>query len=137
MIKPFNIADLRLFQPNEYSRVDMVVDQLTDPAYEAHTLWGKNGLVQAIACCRNYWGRNWSGFFLIAKDIEKRTPFLLKKHIYLTMELRNALRLQTDSQADECLREWHKWLGFKCEGTREKLIMNNDYDMWALMREEV
>lgn len=135
MIKPFTVNDLRFFQPNRYSRVDIVLDQLTDKTYEAQTLWGRNGTVQAILCFRNYWGRNWQGFFLIAEHTEPRTPVLLRNHIFLTMEQRDALRLQTESQADECLRTWHKWLGFKNEGLREKLIFNRDYDMWALMRE--
>lgn len=135
-IRPFNISDLASFLPNEFSNPDVVLDQLTDPAYVTETMWGKRDFVQAIMCYRNYWGRCWSGFFLVADNIEKRTPLRLKSHIIETMELKNALRLQTDSQANECLRKWHEWLGFKHEGTREKLLFDRDYDMWARMRQE-
>ena len=137
IIKPFQPTDLGAFIPNEYSDPDVVLDQLLDPAFEVQTLWGDNGLVQAILCFRNYWGRNWMGFFLITRHLHPRTPVLLKQHIRKTMIERNALRLQTDSQATECLRKWHEWLGFTWEGCRKKLLFDRDYDMWALMREGV
>lgn len=137
MIKPFNIEDLGSFLPNEFSDPDAVLDQLTDPSFEVQTLWGNDDFVQAILCFRNYWGCNWMGFFLIAENIHKRTPIILKHHIRKTMIDKNALRLQTDSQSNVCLKAWHTWLGFKYEGTREKLLFGKDYDMWALLRQGV
>lgn len=137
MIKPFQMTDLGSFIPNEFSNPDLVLEQLINPEFEVQTLLGEDGMVQAILCFRNYWGRNWAGFFLIAARVHKRTPSILRKHIAKTMIERDALRLQTESQANTCLRKWHKWLGFKHEGVREKLLFNRDYDMWALMREGV
>lgn len=135
MIKPFIIDDLGSFLPNEFSNPDVVLDQLIDPAFEVQTLWGADGYVQAFMCFRNYWGRNWMGFFLIAKKLHPRTPIILRDHIKKTMIEKNALRLQTDSQANECLRQWHEWLGFTREGCRKKMLFDRDYDCWALMRE--
>lgn len=137
MIKPFKIEDLGAFIGNEFSDPDLVLDQLIDPSFTVQTLWGRNGLVQAILCFKNYWGRNWMGFFLIAQNVHPRTPIILREHIRKTMIEKNALRLQTDSQANECLRKWHQWLGFTWEGCRKKLLFDRDYDCWALLREGV
>lgn len=135
MIKPFTLTDLGSFLPNEFSNPDFVLDQLLDPANHVETLFGDDGMVQAIMCCRNYWGRNWMGFFLIAKKLHPRTPVVLREHIKQTMIDRRALRLQTDSQSNPCLRKWHEWIGFVLEGTRKNMLFDRDYDMWALMRE--
>lgn len=135
MIKPFEPTDLGHFIPNEYSNPDMVLDRLTDPAYVVQTLWGRDDLVQAILCFRNYYGRCWDGFFLISKNLHSRTPIILKEHIKKTMDEKNALRLHTDSQATDCLKKWHEWLGFTWEGCRKKLFNDKDFDMWAIVRE--
>jgi hypothetical protein len=135
-IEPFKITDLGYFIPNEWSNPDVVLDQLTDITYEVQTLWGDDGMVQAILCFKNYWHRNWMGFFLIAKDLSKRTPVMLKQHIQKTMDERKALRLQTDSVSNECLKKWHEWLGFKWEGCRIQMLFGQDFDAWAIVRKE-
>lgn len=134
MIKRFQIEDLGCFLPNEFSNPDVVLDQLVDPAFDVQTMWGDDGMVQAIICCRNYWGRNWMGFFLIANPFPVQAARTLRSYIRAAMEERDAVRLQTDSVATDCLRKWHAFMGFKLEGTREKMLFNRDYDCWALMR---
>ena len=47
-----------------------------------------------------------------------------------------AVRLQTESRANETLRRWHRFLGFTQEGTKRKMMFNHDYDCWAIVREE-
>lgn len=133
MIKKFEITDLGSFLPNKFSNPDVVLDQLTDPAFEVETLW-HGGMVMAILAYRNYWNRNWLGFFLISEDFPGHLAIRLRNHIRETMERKDALRLQTDSVADPCLDKWHKLLGFKLEGTREKMLFDQDYNCWARMR---
>lgn len=133
MIKDFEITDLGYFLPNEHSDPDRVLVALRDPNVVKVTLW-HDGMVAAILAFRNYWGSCWDGFFLIAADFPDRCAVMLKRYVRATMEEKNATRLQTDSVACDMLRRWHEWLGFKLEGTREKVLYNRDYDMWALMR---
>lgn len=133
MIKPFTMLDLGYFLPNEFSSPDHVLDQLADPAFEVETLW-HDGMVAAILCFRNYWGRNWLGFFLISSDFKPKLAVVLRNHIRATMIKKDALRLQTESVACRALDEWHEFLGFKWEGCREKMLFDQDYNQWALMR---
>lgn len=133
MIKPFTINDLGYFLPNKFSNPDFCLDQLTDAAFEVETLWHK-GHVAAILCFRNYWGNCWLGFFLIAEDFNPKLAITLRAHIRATMIKKNAARLQTESVACPELEAWHKFLGFGYEGTREKMIFDRDYDMWAILR---
>jgi hypothetical protein len=137
VIKPFQITDLGSFLPNEFSNPDLVLEQLTSPEYEVETMWGKDGLVEVIMCFRNYWGTCWAGFLLISQNLSLGSAKELKRHLEEGMVKRNATRLQTDSQAVDILRKWHRFLGFDLEGTRKKMIFNKDYDAWALMREGV
>lgn len=133
MIKPFKMTDLGYFLPNEFSNPDNVLDQINDPAFEVQSLW-HGGMVAAILCFRNYWGRNWLGFFLIAQDFPPKLAITLREHIRATMIKKDALRLQTESVACDVLNDWHHFLGFKWEGCREKMLFDKDYDQWALMR---
>lgn len=133
MIKPFKMTDLGYFMPNKFSNPDVVLDQISDEAYEVETLW-YNGMAAAILIFRNYWGRNWMGCFLIADDFNPKLAVVLKDHIRDTMIKKDALRLQTESVACKVLDDWHEFLGFKWEGTREKMLFDQDYNMWALMR---
>lgn len=133
MIKPFKLSDLGSFLPNEFSDPDPVLDQLTDASFVVETMWSA-GMAAAILCYKNYWEKNWFGFFLIAEQFTPRNALALKSHIHATMIKHDARRLQTDSVACDKLTQWHEWLGFKWEGCREKFIFNKDYDMWALMR---
>lgn len=138
MIKPFTITDLGYFLPNRFSNPDIVLDQITDPTYEVETLW-HDGMVAAILCFKNYWGRCWHGFFLIAEDFPPHLLLVLRRHIRETMRLKNAQRLQTHSVADEpgstCLEKWHSLLGFTAEGLHRKMLFDKDYVSWALVRE--
>lgn len=134
-LKPFSITDLGFFIPNEFSNPDLVLEFLASPQCEVQTLWGDDGMVQAIMCCRPYWKDCWMGFFLIAKDFKLTAVRTLRMAIWNGMARHNAARLQTESVSTPELRAWHKILGFELEGVRKKMMFNRDYDMWAFTRE--
>lgn len=136
IVKPFKMTDLGAFIPNEYSSPDEIFPLFLDARYQVQTLWGENGLVQAIICFRNYWGRCWSCFVLVAWDFKLFNSCLLRELMARYMDEQGAMRLQTESRADTVLRKWHKFLGFTLEGTRRKMMFNHDYDCWAIVREE-
>lgn len=132
-ITPFKIDDLGFFTPNEFSDPDDVFPAMM--GMEVKTMWGNDGLVQAIICVKNYWGRCWAGFILVAKNFDIRNAGDLRQLINFEMVRRDALRLQTDSVSCNELRAWHKFLGFTLEGTKKKMMFNRDYDCWAIVRE--
>lgn len=136
-VKPFNIADLGAFVPNEYSNPDAIFPLFLDANYVVRTLWGEDGLVQAIICFRNYWGHCWSCFVLLAKNFLPGNNCRLRELMNRYMVEHDAIRLETTSRAETTLRRWHEWMGFTLEGTRRKMMFNCDYDMWAIVREEV
>lgn len=133
MIKPFKVADLGYFLPNKYSNPDMVLMQLTDPAFEVQTQWD-NDSVASIICFKNYWGNNWMTFILVSENFQPKMALELREHIRQTMIKRDADRLQTQSAADEKIDKWHEFLGFFPEGYHKKMIFNQDYRSWAIMR---
>ena len=136
IIKTFHINDLGAFLPNEYSNPDEIFPLFLDARYEVQSLWGKDGMVQAIVCFRNYWGNCWSCFILISKDFELFNSCFVHNLIQRYMDERGAVRLQTESRTDETLRKWHEFLGFELEGKKRKMMFNNDYDCWAIVRSE-
>jgi hypothetical protein len=135
-ITPFNLKDLGAFIPNEYSDPDEIFPLFLDARYTVQTLWGEDGLVQAIICFHNYWGSCWSCFVLIARDFRLFNAYLMRNLIDRYMAEHGAVRLQTESRADDTLRAWHRFLGFKHEGVKKKMMFNQDYDCWAIVREE-
>lgn len=135
-VKPFTIKDLGAFLPNDYSNPDEIFPLFLDARYRVQTLWDEDGLVQAIICFRNYWGNCWSCFVLIAKDFQLANAYVLRELIGRYMDEHGAMRLQTESKADSILRKWHTFLGFTLEGTKRKMMFNQDYDCWAIVREE-
>lgn len=132
---PFKITDLGAFIPNEYSNPDEIFPLFLDARYNLVTLWGDDGLVQAIICFRNYWGRCWSCFVLIAKHFLPANAHRLRELIAHYMDEHKAVRLQTESRATSVLWKWHEFLGFTYEGTKRKMMFNQDYDCWAIVRE--
>ena len=138
MIRPFRIEDLGTFIPNEWSEPDLVLDQLLDPSYVTVTIWDSvKQMTAAIMCFKCYAGKCWHGFFLVSKGMTTRQAATIKKYIATTMKKLDADRLQTDSFDEPKLNTWHCWLGFTCEGTRRKMLWGKDYNMWAIVREEV
>lgn len=133
MIKPFRIEDLGYFIPNKYSNPDAVLEQLTDPEFEVETLWHE-GMVAAILMYTNYWGDCWRGCFLIADKFPPKKVIVLRDHIRAGMIKKDAARLHTESPSCDELTKWHEFLGFKYEGTREKMLYGKDFDMWAILR---
>lgn len=134
-VKPFQISDLGAFIPNKFSSPDDIFPLFFDANYEVRTLWGDDGLVQAIICFRNYWGGCWSCFVLIAEHFIPNNYYNLREMMHSYMIERNAIRLETTSRAIPSLRKWHIWMGFTLEGTKRKMMFNQDYDCWAIVRE--
>lgn len=137
MLEPFKIEDLGRFIPNEYSNPDKVLDQLLDPNFMSVTLRHVDGMTAAILCFTNYSGECWHGFFLISKNFSATQAKVIKRYVHQTMWDMDADRLQTDSEDNAMLNEWHKFLGFTKEGTRKRMLNGKDYNMWAILREEV
>ena len=135
MIRPFNIKDLELFVPNEFSLLDDFT-VLTNPSFNVQTQLS-GGKVQAIIVFRNYWGRCWSGFLLICADYSLRCAVELKRFLHQAIADLNAQRFQTESLSHPTIRAWHEWLGFTHEGHKKKFIFNLDYDCWAIVNEGV
>jgi hypothetical protein len=133
MIKAFKIEDLGYFLPNKYSNPDAVLEQLTDPDFVVETMWHKD-MVSAILLYTNYWGDCWRGCFLVGDTFPPKAAIELREHVRRTMIKHNASRLHTESVSCDELTKWHEFLGFKYEGTREKMLNNCDYDMWAILR---
>ena len=133
MIKPFEMNDLGFFEPNEFSHPAQVLESLRNKSMNVMSMWHK-GQVVAIVCFRNYWGRNWEGFFLISKHFPARCALELRDYIQDNMLILDALRLQTDSQACKILDKWHRFLGFKWEGCRKKYLFGKDFNLWAIVR---
>lgn len=136
-ITPFKITDLGAFIPNEYSDPDQVIHILLCEQYEVQTLWGDDGLVQAIICFSNYWGDCWSCFMLVSQNFDPSLAPDVRELITRYMNTKAATRLQTESRAEPILRKWHRFLGFHYEGTKRKMMFNQDYDCWAIVREGV
>lgn len=135
-VKPFHISDLGAFLPNVHSSPDDIFPLFMDANYVVRTLWGRDGLVQAIICFRNYWGRCWSCFVLIGKNFLPANYARLRDLMHEYMVEHAAVRLETISRAEPTLRRWHAWMGFTHEGTKRKMMFNQDYDCWAIVREE-
>lgn len=133
MIRPFTIKDLEHFYPNDFSRIDDFTI-LTNPLYCVQTQV-LHDRVQAIIVFRNYWGRCWSGFLLIATDYSLRCSVELKRFLHQAMRDLNAQRFQTESLCHPTIKAWHEWLGFTWEGTKKKFIFDRDYDCWAIVTE--
>ncbi len=134
MIRGFQKIDLRRLRANEFSDVKGLESIFDNPAFYKSTLVGEDDSVHAIICFTRYWGNCFAAFFLISEDLTLREAVELKKFIYQAVIDFQADRVQTDSVACEKLTRWHKFLGFKSEGVRIKLINNQDYEMWALLK---
>lgn len=136
MMKEFNIRDLGAFIPNEYSNPDEIFPLFQDARYTVRTLWGDDGMVQAIICFRNYWGRCWSCFVLISDKFAPANAARIRGLIQQYMKEQKAMRLETVSRADETLHKWHQFLGFTHEGIKRKYMFGKDYDCWAIVEED-
>lgn len=135
MIRPFKFNDLEHFTPNEHSRLeDFRV--LTDPNFRVHSQLNAEKVL-AIIVFRNYWGCCWSGFVLVSAEYTLHSMREMRRFLHEAVTDLDADRFQTESVVSACQRKWHEWMGFKLEGTKEKMIFDRDYDMWALMRQGV
>lgn len=131
MIRRFQKEDLRSFTPNQFSDPSMARGIFEQPGWEIFTQ--KDGdLTVAIICAQRYWGNNYAAFFLISEQFRPRHAVKLKEFVHSTHERFGVKRIQTDSQAHPMIDSWHEWLGFKLEGTREKMMHGKDYHCWGL-----
>lgn len=58
----------------------------------------------------------------------------LKRFMLQVYEDLSIDRMQTDSEDNDIINRWHKFLGFTLEGKREKMIYDMDYNCWAMIR---
>jgi hypothetical protein len=134
MIRHFERVDLRRIKTNQFSRFSDFRFIFDDEDTYKHTLVDDNGNVQAIICFKLYWRKNAVAFFLISDEMNPIYARELKKFIYQAMRDFDGDRIQTDSVDCPELNRWHKFLGFTLEGKREKMIYDQDYNMWALLK---
>lgn len=131
MIRPFERHDVRRLKANEYSLPVDVVDVFSDPMYYKQTLVGDDSAVYCIIVFWPYWGNNWMAFFLVSQDIKPIHLRELKLFIEQAAEDLGAKRIQTESEDVDMINRMHEFLGFENEGTRKKMIMDKDYNMWG------
>lgn len=134
MIRKFEKIDERRINANEFSGIGDMGFVFDDDDFYKQTLVGDDSKIYAIICFKRYWENNYIGFLLISEDIQPRHCVEIKKFIHNVVIDFNMDRLQTDSVKCDTLTRWHEFLGFSHEGTREKMIMYKDYDMWAMLK---
>lgn len=109
MMRPFNIADIENFTPNEFGDMDAARVAFADDRWIKQTMWQGQRAV-AVVAFRNYWGACWQTFILLGGDFKPSHAPALKKFLDQEMDLRGAVRLQTDSLAHPVLDSWHEYL---------------------------
>lgn len=134
MIRFFERIDARRIKANKFSGVGDMGFVFDDPEFRKFTLVGNDADVHAIICFRKYWENNYLAFFLLGDDMPVICARELKRFIYQAIADLGAERVQTDSVDCDLLTKWHKFLGFKHEGKREKMIYNQDYSMWSVVK---
>ncbi len=134
MIRVFQNIDARRIKTNKFSNTAGMEFVFDNPAFYKSTLVSDDSSVHAIICFTRYWGNCFAAFFLISEDFKLREAVELKKFVYQAVIDLDADRVQTDSVACEELTRWHKFLGFKSEGVREKMVHNKDFEMWAILK---
>ena len=88
--------------------------------------------VKSVSLYMEYAPRCWIVSIAMTKDFKMKDAKELRRHLYDGMLIHDAERVQTDSQDDETLNRWHKFLGFTLEGTRKKFMNGLDYNMWGI-----
>lgn len=136
MIRDFESIDVRRLKPNAFSSHENMKFVFEDPTFIKQTLEDdKTGEVLCIICFKSYWQNNYVGCFLMAEEM----PAIYARQLKIFMENVildfNMERLQTDSVDCAVLNRWHEFLGFTLEGTRKKMIMGKDFNMWAILPE--
>lgn len=124
----------RLKNPNRFSKVEGIEFAFNDDNFYKATLVSKDSSVHALICFMRYWRNNFTAFFLISDNLKAKEAIELRKFVYEAAKDFQADRIQTDSVACESLTRWHKFLGFRSEGVREKMIYDQDYEMWAVLK---
>lgn len=135
MIRHFEPEDLKKIKVNRFSVNDQNVEDITNEHYYKNTFVDGPDVV-CIVAFRRYWQDNFLGFLILSDDFTPRHGREVRTFIHQAMKDFNCKRLQTDSEACAVLDRWHEFLGFKLEGTREKLIMGKDFRMWAIVPRE-
>jgi len=135
MIRHYNATDRRRIKPNEFSDIRDADFVFEDDDFYKFSLVEDNE-VYAIICFKRYWKNNFIAFFLISEDIKILHARELRTFIYDAAFDLGAERIQTDSIDCEVLNKWHRFLGFKIEGKRIKMMYDQDYNCWAVLKGE-
>lgn len=131
--------DLRRLRPNGYSSLTALGEMnfiFDDPTFYKQTLEDDDGAVIAVLCFKAYWQQNYICFLLLSESATMRHARQIKRFVHSVMEDFRCNRLQTDSLDCAMINRWHKFLGFELEGTRRKIINDQDFNMWAMLAGE-
>lgn len=134
MIRPYFAIDSRRLKANQYSGVGDMGWVFKDDTFQKHTLEDDQGRVLCIICFKRYQGDNYIAFLLISEEMTAIHAKALKRWIFDAMMDLGMKRVQTDSVDCPVINRWHKFLGFTLEGTREKMLFDKDYKMWAFVK---
>ena len=134
MIREFIKSDLDNFKPNKFSKYEDYKEIFDDDECLKFSLI-KNNKVAAIMCFHCYWGNNWQCFILIEENFKRVYMRHIKNFMDFAIGVIKPSRLSTDSIDCDLVNRFHKFLGFKLEGTREKYIYDENINMWAMIWE--
>lgn len=134
MVRPYFALDARRLRSNKFSGTGDMGWVLKDDRFKKHTLEDHEGRVLCIICFAKYWEDNYIGFLLISTEMTALHARTLKLWIFDVMMDFGMKRMQTDSVDCPEINRWHKFLGFTLEGTREKMMHDKDYKMWAFVK---
>ena len=136
MIRHFDRLDLRRLKPNGFTSTSNLGWIIDDPSFYKQTLEDdETGAVLCVIIFKPYADKNFVGFFLMGQDIAPIHARQLRRFVENVIIDFEMDRLQTDSIDCDLLNRWHKFLGFAFEGTRKKMMMGKDYNMWAIVPE--
>lgn len=68
---------------------------------------------------------------IVSQEARKRDIMHLPKFLETFRDVKGAVRLQTEHFATEDSRRWHRFCGFELEGTKRKVFLGRDIDIWG------
>ena len=68
---------------------------------------------------------------IVSQEANRKDIVQLPKFLENFRDVKGAIRLQTEAFADEYNRRWHRFCGFELEGTRRKVFLGRDVDIWG------
>lgn len=134
MIRAYQALDARRLKANEHSDAEDMAWVFKDDDFHKHTLEDEAGRVLCIICFKKYWKNNYLAFLLISREMTAIHGREVRRWIFNAMTDLGMVRVQTDSVDCPEINRWHKFLGFTLEGTRQKMLFDKDYKMWAFVK---